>query len=230
MTTEADQGVELRARVHAALSDPSRLRVVDALELGDASPKELQQLLGLPSNLLAHHLQVLEREGLVTRHRSEADRRRSYLRLVRSGLDKLTADRVLTVTRVVFVCTANSARSQLAAALWRQQNSLPVASAGTHPAAAVADGAVAVARRHRVALRPAKPLHLDDVLAPGDYIVTVCDHAHEELHAGPRDQPSPSLHWSVPDPVPVGTDVAFDAALDDLTARIHDLSPHLVAS
>jgi ArsR family transcriptional regulator, arsenate/arsenite/antimonite-responsive transcriptional repressor / arsenate reductase (thioredoxin) len=36
----------------------------------------------MPSNLLAHHLRVLEEAGLVTRHRSEGDKRRSYLRLV----------------------------------------------------------------------------------------------------------------------------------------------------
>ena len=81
--------LERRSRVHGALADPSRLRIVDTLSLGDASPKELQAMLGMPSNLLAHHLHVLEGAGLLFRHRSQSDRRRSYLRLVPSALDGL---------------------------------------------------------------------------------------------------------------------------------------------
>ena len=55
--------VELRAAVYAALGDPARLAVVDALALGDRSPGELGESLGLPSNLLAHHLRLLEQVG-----------------------------------------------------------------------------------------------------------------------------------------------------------------------
>ena len=70
-----------RAAVHAALADPARLQIVDTLGLGDASPSELAAMLAMPSNLLAHHLHALEQAGLVTRRRSEGDRRRSYVRL-----------------------------------------------------------------------------------------------------------------------------------------------------
>src|SRR5690625_7433567 len=70
--------VEGRARLHAALADPARLQIVDVLSLGDASPSELAEILTAPSNLVAHHLGVLEREGVVSRKRSEADRRRNY--------------------------------------------------------------------------------------------------------------------------------------------------------
>lgn len=66
-----------RAAVYAALGDPGRLAIVDALLLGEASPTELQRLLVMPSNLLAHHVRVLEKVGVVSRHRSEADRRRT---------------------------------------------------------------------------------------------------------------------------------------------------------
>ena len=38
-----------RPRVHAALADPARLRIVDALAVGDASPSELAAMLGMPS-------------------------------------------------------------------------------------------------------------------------------------------------------------------------------------
>jgi ArsR family transcriptional regulator, arsenate/arsenite/antimonite-responsive transcriptional repressor / arsenate reductase (thioredoxin) len=92
----------------------------------------------MPSNLLAHHLGVLEQAGLVSRHRSEGDRRRTYLRLVQGALDPLARPPARTVRRVLFVCTANPAGSHLAAALWRRTSSIPVASAGTHPAAAPA--------------------------------------------------------------------------------------------
>lgn len=220
--------LERRARLHAALGDPARLWVVDLLSVGDASPKELQEALGMPSNLLAHHLGVLAREGLVVRHRSEADRRRSYLRVVPDVLDGLLPQRVEPATRVVFVCTANTARSQLAAALWTRASGVPATSAGTHPADAVAPGAVAVASRRGLPLRQVQPRALAHVLRSEDFLVTVCDNAHEELD---RQHPSPrvahSLHWSVPDPVPAGTDRAFDAAYDDLATRVANLASRL---
>ncbi|HLS74421.1 MAG TPA: helix-turn-helix domain-containing protein, partial [Actinomycetaceae bacterium] len=82
--------VEGRARLHAALADPARLRIVDVLSLGDASPSELAELLTAPSNLVAHHLGVLERQGIVSRKKSEADRRRNYVQLVPGALDHIT--------------------------------------------------------------------------------------------------------------------------------------------
>ncbi|RIQ15844.1 helix-turn-helix domain-containing protein, partial [Jiangella rhizosphaerae] len=140
--------LERRAARHAALADPSRLHIVDLLSLGDLSPSELQTRLGMPSNLLAHHLNTLAAAGLLTRGRSEADRRRSYVRLTPGALDGLVPGAAGRARRVVFVCTANSARSQLAAALWRRASEIPVASAGTRPAGHVHPGAVAAAKRH----------------------------------------------------------------------------------
>ena len=168
------------------------LAVLDALVLGDTSPGELGTQLGLTSNLLAHHLGVLERAGLIARHRSQADRRRSYLQLVPGVLDGLlpgvTAGASTTatpvVTRVVFVCTANSARSQLAAALWSRASAVPATSGGIQPAAAIAPGALAAARRHRLPLTQTTPRLLPE-LTGEDYLVTVCDNAYEDLqHAG----------------------------------------------
>ena len=69
---------------------------------------------------------------------------------------------------MVFVCTHNSARSQLAAALWNDTSPVPAISAGTHPAPAVHPGAVAAAHRHRVPLRRSSPRHVDDVVDPDD--------------------------------------------------------------
>ncbi len=136
---------------------------------------------------------------------------------------------------MVFVCTHNSARSQLAAALWNDTSPVPATSAGTRPAAAVHPGAVAAAQRHRVPLTPAVPRHVDDVLGaatdardhPGDLVITVCDAAHEELAVAPRipDPVSDRLHWSIPDPARTGEDAAFDRVVSDLTDRIARIAP-----
>ena len=209
--------VARRAAVHAALGDPGRLAIVDALVLGEASPSELQRLLDMPSNLLAHHVRVLERAGVVSRHRSEGDRRRSYLRLTPGSLEALRPTAVREAVRVVFVCTENSARSQLATAIWSGTGPVSATSAGTHPAAAVHPGALAAAARHRLPLTPTTPRHVEDVLRPHDVVITVCDAAHEELGAG--------LHWSIPDPARRGDEAAFDHAIDELTDRIGRLAP-----
>jgi DNA-binding transcriptional ArsR family regulator len=70
MNTDGNDVLARRVAVHAALADPARLRITDTLADGDASPSELAALLAMPSNLLAHHLRVLEDAGLVSRHRS----------------------------------------------------------------------------------------------------------------------------------------------------------------
>lgn len=231
--------MEFESRVMglAALADHARLRIVDVLCAGDASPRELQMHVGLPSNLVAHHLKVLERAGLVSRHRSHADRRRTYLRLHREQLAGLlplaaSAGQVDVVERVVFVCTANSARSQLAAVLWQAASPIPVTSCGTHPGVSIAAGAVAAARRHRLRLVQERPQALDGVLRTGDYVVTVCDAAHEELASaevgsGGATRLAGVSHWSVPDPVAAGSDAAFDAAYDDIAGRVAELAHRL---
>lgn len=79
MSVEWSSSVRVRALVRAALGEPARLAIVDQLVLGDASPSEIGRQLGLPSNLLAHHLKLPEQAGVIERSRSERDRRRSYL-------------------------------------------------------------------------------------------------------------------------------------------------------
>ncbi len=209
---------------YAALADPVRLRIMDLLTLGDAAPVELQAELGVSSSLLAHHLNQLEHAGLLLRTRSEADRRRTYLHLAPGAFMGLAPSPALGVRRVVFVCTGNSARSQLAAALWHDASDIPVASAGTHPADAIEPGAIAAADRHGLTLRAARPRTLAEVLDVDDFVVTVCDTAHEELAGEGR------VHWSVPDPVRDGSDAAFDAAFEDLAARIQSLAPMLTTT
>ncbi len=157
---------------------------------------------------------------MVERSRSEGDHRRTYLRLKPAALAGLTPAGVRAAPRVVFVCTRNSARSQLAAALWKRHSRVPATSAGTDPAPRVHPRAVAVARTHGLSLPRAGTSHVDDVLHPRDLVVAVCDNAHEHLGATVPDR----LHWSVPDPVPAGTDDAFDHALHELTDRVTRLA------
>ena len=220
MSTEWSSSVAARARLHAALGEPARLAIVDRLLLGDISPGEAGRELGLPSNLLAHHVKLLEQAGVVERSRSEGDHRRTYLRLRPEALSTLVPTGVRVVPRVVFVCTHNSARSQLAAALWKRRSGVPATSAGTQPAQRVHPRAVAAARSRGLSLTQARTRHVDDVLQPDDLVVAVCDNAHEHL-----DSRAERLHWSVPDPARVDTDAAFEHALRDLTDRVDRLAP-----
>lgn len=215
--------VETRARIHAALGDPARLAIVDTLLLGDASPGELGQMLGMPTNLVAHHLKTLQDSGLIARSASEGDRRRTYLHLVPATLAALTPPRPRPVARVVFVCTHNSARSQLATALWEQRSPVPATSAGTKPAARVHPRAIRVARRHGLTIDPTRTAHISDVIHDDDLVVAVCDNAHEHLPTSPAR----TLHWSVPDPAPADTDAAFEATYAELETRIDRLAPVL---
>jgi protein-tyrosine-phosphatase len=224
MNIEQASGLGWRVAVHAALADPARLQITDTLLAGDASPSELAALLAMPSNLLAHHLHVLEQAGVITRRRSEGDRRRTYLRLIPGTLDPLAAPPVRAARRVLFVCTANSARSHLAAALWRRASSVPAVSAGTHPGSAIDPGAIAAARRHRLPLPRLRPRHISEIRHEDDLVVTVCDLAREELGG------QAAVHWSVPDPVPAGDPASFNAAIADLSHRVERLAPRLAAA
>jgi ArsR family transcriptional regulator, arsenate/arsenite/antimonite-responsive transcriptional repressor / arsenate reductase (thioredoxin) len=144
------------------------------------------------------------------------------VRLRVHALAALKTPALVSTGRVVFVCTHNSARSQLAAALWTAQCGTAAASAGTDPAHKVHPRAVRTAKRHGLRLDPARTSHVDAVIGEGDLVVAVCDHAHESLPATLA-----RLHWSVPDPVPMGTDAAFESAYADLADRISRLGPAL---
>lgn len=219
--------VEQRAGVHAALGEPVRLAIVDRLTPGDASPGELAEHFHLATNLLAHHLRVLEEAGVIRRVRSEGDRRRSYVQLcmdnplVRAAL--VPAQSQGQVPRVVFVCTANSARSQLAAATWNRSSTVPATSAGTHPAARVHPRAMKVGERHGLRLGRSQTSQFDEVVEPGDLVVAVCDNAYEELPTGRAD-----LHWAIADPVRTDTDAAFESAYQDIIRRVEQLADSLI--
>jgi protein-tyrosine-phosphatase len=194
------------------------LVIVDELARSDRTSVELQQTTGLSSNLLAYHLDVLEQAGLIDRCPSSGDRRRRYVCLRRGSFVDLLPRPAVAAQPVLFICTQNSARSQLAAALWQQVTAAPALSAGTRPAARVHRGALAAGRRAGLDLSDAHPRHLNDIAELPDLVVTVCDRAHEELRPALE-----WLHWSVPDPVLAATAAAFNAAVADLRDRITSL-------
>lgn len=214
---ESNETLKARSALHAALGEPARLAIVDELMVSDRSPGELVDRLSMPSNLLAHHLDVLQQAGVVTRSASAGDGRRRYVRLVRPSPVGATVE--APAGEVVFLCTHNSARSQLAAALWRRRTGGRAVSAGTMPADRVHRGAVAAARRVGVSMHGVEPRRLG-ALPGGAQVVTVCDLVHEELAAGPD-----WWHWSIADPVAEGSAAAFDAVVRELEARIAAFVP-----
>jgi len=208
--------LEHRAKAHAALGDPQRLRIVDDLMLSDRSVNELADLVQMPGNLLAHHLEVLESAGLIRRHMSEGDHRRRYVSLEGDMMAKLIADDLQPVGFVVFVCTANSARSQFAAALWRQRGGGPVHSAGRHPAGHVHPLAIKIAAEFGIDLSRAQPAGYESIAEIPDLIISVCDRAREAGIPPARRH----IHWSVPDPVSRASVATFRTAFSEIHERV----------
>lgn len=209
-----------RARAYAALGDPSRLAIIDLLAHADLASGELGGQLGIPTNLTTHHLRVLEEAGLIERRRSEGDGRRSYV--IRTAICNrmLGAGHLPRPRKVAFVCSQNSARSQLAESYWRTISDIPVVSGGTHPAERVHPRAITVGRRHGLDLANARPRLASDVLAGDELVIAVCDRAYEDLENRP-------LHWSVADPALATNTDAFEDAYHDITGRITRLAASL---
>jgi protein-tyrosine-phosphatase len=219
-----DLELSRRANLHAALGDPHRLAIVDSLYLSDRSPTELADMLGIGGNLIAHHLGVLEKVDVVRRVTSEGDRRKRYVQLTPEALSGLDAGGRVHARRVVFVCTENSARSQLAEALWNEVCPIKATSAGIRPAAQVHRGAVRAAARHGLDLSRSFPKPLPK-MSDRDVIITVCDRARDVLVR--REKPR-QLHWSVPDPANSDTLRAFELAIEVIVNRISALVPRIM--
>lgn len=231
------------------LADETRWRLLQALRYSDQLVGELVEQTGLPQNLVSYHLSVLRQAGLVQLHKSDADGRATYYGVDLAALTALYrrvgADLALPVTprsealpaaTVVFLCRANSARSQIAEGWLRALSGgrLTVRSAGTqparlHPLAEQAMAEVGIDIGHHQAKRVDTLVQL----AP-DVVVTVCDIAREECavwhRAGRR------LHWSIADPVAVADAderlLAFRSVRDGLRLRVEgllELLPKLAA-
>jgi protein-tyrosine-phosphatase len=217
VTRAASDALAQRVKVHAALGEPVRLAIVDELAACDRSPRELGERLGISASLLAHHLDVLADAQLVVRGHSHGDRRRRYLRLTDSARAFAQPVEVDAARPVVFLCTHNSARSQLAAAIWSRRVGGPASSAGTAPADRVHPGAVAAGRRAGIDLSGCRP-RLIERLDSTSRVVTVCDSVHEALPV--RDD---WWHWSIADPIISEAPDAFDAVVHEIHHRIDHL-------
>jgi ArsR family transcriptional regulator, arsenate/arsenite/antimonite-responsive transcriptional repressor / arsenate reductase (thioredoxin) len=230
---------------------PLRWRLLTELARSDRQVRELKALLGQPQNLVSYHLSRLRAGGLVTARRSSADGRDAYyhIDLVRCG-ELLTAagaalhpglrlrpsaggppagSPVRTPASVLFLCTGNSARSQMAQAITQQLSgdAIMTVSAGSHPKP-LHPNAVKVMREHGIDISARQSRHLSAFAGRRfDYVITLCDRIREICpeFPGPGEGPAETIHWSIPDPaVGGGSDAdtypAFRAMAADLRTRI----------
>ncbi len=129
-------------------------------------------------------------------------------------------------TRILFVCTGNSARSQMAEGLARHLAApgVEVASAGTHPAG-VSPLAVEALRDSGIDISGQHSKAIEDVPGGFDYVVTLCDTAARNCPVLPARRAR--LHWSLPDPILAGSNDAerqrfFHRLRDDIERRLRE--------
>lgn len=230
-----------------AAGHPVRWRLLDALAGSDHQVHELTALLGGQQSLISYHLGLLRKAGLVRARRSSADGRDIYYRidLTRSGQLLAAVGEALhpglrltppptpveaASSRVLFLCTGNSSRSQMAEALLRRRSGgrVTTASAGSRPKPIHPD-AVAVMAERGIDLSDARPKHLDEFAGQRfDRVITLCDRVREACPEFPG-RPA-TAHWSIADPAadPEGRP-AFHRVAAELAERI-DFLLHAIAT
>ena len=145
------------------------------------------------------------------------------------------AETPLAPIKVIFICTGNSARSQLAEALLRHEGDgrFEVVSAGVNPRGI---HPMTIVTLEKVGLdisgATSKPVGMF-LGQRFDYVITVCDRARATCPVFPGG--ARTLHWGIDDPVEVeGTETqrqaAFDLALRELSGRIHAFVPLALAA
>ena len=130
--------------------------------------------------------------------------------------------------RVLFLCTHNSARSQMAEGILRHLagDRFEVASAGTEPSRVHPLAIRAMARRG-IDISGQRSKHLAELAGRSfDYVITVCDRASESCPIFPGAPER--IHWSIPDPAAIeggerDRAKAFEAAGQELATRIRYL-------
>ena len=103
--------------------------------------------------------------------------------------------------RLLFLCTGNSARSQIAEALLSRKapGRFVAGSAGSHPASAVNPLAIEVLKEHGIDWQGRSPKSIDDVIGERwDFVISVCDRAKDSCPVFPGQ--SVFAHWGLPDP------------------------------
>ncbi len=238
-------------------SHPVRWRLLRELVQSDRTVRELTVLVGEPQSLVSYHLRLLRDGGLVSARRSSADGRDSYyaidLTACRDALlgagtalhpamhlavvapDSPRAQGSRRRARVLFLCTGNSARSQIAEALVEQisAGAVHAASAGSSPKP-LHPNAVRVLRSYGLDISQRRTKHLDEFRTQRfDAVITLCDRVREVCPAFPA---RPELvHWSVPDPALEGATAsasypAFERTAAELETRIRFRLPLLTTA
>ena len=216
MARSSKSSTEDRARIFAALGDSRRLAIAETLVASHRTPGELMEVTGLSSSLLAHHLDILENAGVTYRIGGTADRRKRFIALVDSI--RILLSPPVVKGPILFVCSQNSARSQLASAIWCSEVGGTASSAGTNPASAVHPLAIEVASGHGVDLSKSRPRRLTDSGLRNSTVITVCDQAHDEI-----PNPLRRLHWSIPDPAISGRKRDFESTYNQLSKIIKSM-------
>jgi protein-tyrosine-phosphatase/DNA-binding transcriptional ArsR family regulator len=210
---------------------PLRWRLLTELGLSDRRVGELAALVREPQNLVSYHLGQLRAGQLVSARRSSADRRDLYytvdlrrfgdllaltgqtlhpgLRLAAASADRTPpADTVSAgaapASRLLFLCTGNSARSQMAEALARARSGgrVQAFSAGSKPRP-LHPNAVRVMREAGIDLSSRQSKHLSVFAADSfDYVITLCDRVREVCPEFPGHPGY--VHWSIADPAASG--------------------------
>jgi ArsR family transcriptional regulator, arsenate/arsenite/antimonite-responsive transcriptional repressor / arsenate reductase (thioredoxin) len=222
---------------------PLRWRLLSELARSDRRVGELCELADRRQSLVSYHLRRLRDGGLVSMRRSAADGRDTYyvLDLPRCGELLVSAGVSLhpglaptprarrehrpPLARVLFLCTGNSARSQIAEALCERLSggAVSAASAGSHPKP-LHPNAVRVMRARGIDLAGRRSKHLSEFASERfDYVISLCDRVREvcpEFPGGPE-----LIHWSIPDPArEPGSDEetlpAFERTAAELCTRI----------
>ncbi|HVT70090.1 MAG TPA: metalloregulator ArsR/SmtB family transcription factor, partial [Trebonia sp.] len=189
--------------VFRLLADPVRWRLLRELAAGDRRVRELTEALDQPQNLISYHLRQLRAARLVTARRSSFDARDSYYRLDLDGCAAALSGSVSALhpglaallggpppptgtrpgqLRVLFVCTGNSGRSPMAAALLRDRagEAATAASAGITPKPLHPDAAAVLRDRYRLDISGHQPTPADALAGQRfDYVITLCDKARE---------------------------------------------------
>ena len=227
---------------------PLRWRLLSELSRSDRRVGELCELAGRRQSLVSYHLRQLRDGGLVSARRSLADGRDTYyvLELARCGEllagagaslhpglawtvgSEPRAGRRSARARMLFLCTGNSARSQMGEALADQLSggAVRAASAGSHPKP-LHPNAVRVMRERGIDLAGRRSKHLGEFTGRRfDYVISLCDRVREICPKFPGNPQA--VHWSVRDPASEpGTDdetlPAFERTAAELETRIRFL-------
>ncbi len=250
----ADWSAEAPA-VFKVLGHNVRWQLLRGLAHSDCRVQELVQVLGRPQNLVSYHLRQLREEGLVHERRSSADSRDVYYHLDLGRLQELlhTSSQALhpalsgetarrfnhasasAPVRVLFLCTHNSARSQMAEGIMRQHSRPPLAvfSAGSAPST-VHPLAIQVMAEMGIDISAQQAKHYRQFVSERfDYVITVCDRMREICPVFP-DGPQ-QIHWSIPDPAEVSGSEPnchkmFQNTASELTSRVNYLLLSIAAA